>query len=114
MKLFLPSNPQPLHFVGIGGAGMSALALIALKRGLRVTGSDADTGGTGDLVRAGATVVQGEAPDLAGAAGAVVASAAIPPHNADLVRARERGVPIIPRKEALAALIGSARSVAIA
>ncbi|MEO8449002.1 MAG: UDP-N-acetylmuramate--L-alanine ligase [Gemmatimonadota bacterium] len=114
MKLFLPSNPQPLHFVGIGGAGMSALALIALRRGLRVTGSDADIRGAGDLILAGATVVQGEAPELAGAARAVVASAAIPSHNADLVRARERGVPVIPRKEALAALIGSARSVAIA
>ena len=56
MNLFLPSDRRPLHFVGIGGAGMSALALIALRRGIPVTGSDTDISGAGDLVAAGARV----------------------------------------------------------
>src|SRR5206468_2491830 len=50
MNLFLPSDRRPLHFVGIWGAGMSALALIALRRGIPVTGSDTDISGAGDLV----------------------------------------------------------------
>ncbi|MEK7380140.1 MAG: Mur ligase domain-containing protein, partial [Gemmatimonadota bacterium] len=40
MNLFLGSDPRPVHFVGIAGAGMSALALVALRRGVAVTGSD--------------------------------------------------------------------------
>ena len=53
-----------IHFVGIGGAGMSGLAMVALKRGLAVTGSDSDLSGTHDLVSAGARVRQGDAAEL--------------------------------------------------
>jgi UDP-N-acetylmuramate--alanine ligase len=114
MNLFLQSDPRPLHFVGIGGAGMSALALLALRRGLAVTGSDSDVSGCGDLTAAGATIVAGAAPALAGGARAVVVSAAIPPGHPDLERANAARVPIVARKDALAGLIGSARCVAIA
>lgn len=114
MNLFLKTDPRPLHFVGIGGAGMSALALVALRRGIGVTGSDADVTGIGDLVARGAVVEAGSAAALVGRARAVVVSAAIPAHHPDLVRARELGVPLVPRKEALAGLIGAATSVAIA
>src|SRR5258706_3591518 len=113
MNLFLQSDTRPVHFVGIGGAGMSGLALVALKRGLRVSGTDADVSGCGDLVAAGAVVVSGSSPELVQQARAVVMSAAIPADHPDLVRARELGRPIIPRKEALAGLIGDAELVAL-
>jgi len=74
---------------------MSALAIIALKRGLNVTGSDSDVSGCGDLVHLGAQVRADEAVELAGAARAVVVSAAIPDRHADLEAARARGVPLL-------------------
>lgn len=113
MNLFLPSDPRPLHFVGIGGAGMSALALIALRRGLPVTGSDADISGCGDLIAAGARVSQGSDPALVGGDRAVVVSAAIPSGHPEVEAARAHGIPVVQRKEALAGLIGEARCVGI-
>ena len=78
MNLFLPSDPRPVHFVGIAGAGMSALAALALRRGVRVTGSDWAPEGAPDLVGLGARVVRGhDASAVAGARGVIV-SAAIP------------------------------------
>jgi UDP-N-acetylmuramate--alanine ligase len=114
MNLFLPTDPRPLHFVGVGGAGMSALALIALRRGLAVSGSDEDIAGCGDLIAAGATITQGRAPALAAAARAVIVSAAIPDQHPEVQAARSRGLAVVPRKHALARLIGTTRSVAIA
>src|SRR4029079_9442595 len=101
MNLFLPSDPRPLHFVGIGGAGMSALAAIALKKGLAVTGSDLDVSGCGELVAQGAQVHSGHQAWNVGNARAVVVSAAIPEGHAEVDAARARGIPVIPRKEAL-------------
>ena len=114
MNLFLQSDSRPLHFVGIGGAGMSALAMVALRRGVRVTGTDADISGSTDLVKAGAVVAEGSSPLLVGEAGAVVASAAIPPGHPDLVEAARLGLPIVPRKQALAGLVAGATVVAVA
>ena len=93
---------------------MSALAIIALKRGLNVTGSDSDVSGCGDLVHLGAQVRADEAVELAGAARAVVVSAAIPDRHADLEAARARGVPLIARKDALAELVAGGRCIGIA
>jgi UDP-N-acetylmuramate--alanine ligase len=114
MNLFLPSDPRPLHFVGIGGAGMSALALIALRRGLAVTGSDVDVSGCGDLLAGGATVIAGHAAANVGNPRALVVSAAIPNGHVEVEAARALGIPIVPRKDALAGLIGSTRCVGIA
>ena len=114
MNLFLQSDSGPLHFVGIGGAGMSALALVALRRGLKVTGSDSDISGTGEMTAAGAEVRAGSAVELLQRTSTVIMSAAIPAEHPDLVRARELGIPIVSRKDALAGLIGSAACVAIA
>ena len=114
MNLFLQSERGPIHFVGIGGAGMSALALVALRRGLPVTGSDADISGTADLVAGGALVFAGAGVEAVAQARAVVASAAIPAAHPDLVRARELRIPVLSRKVALAGLIGDATCVAIA
>lgn len=113
MNLFLSSDPRPVHFVGIGGAGMSALAMVALRRGASVTGSDSDASGCDDLRRAGATVHEGHAPHQVEGARAVVASAAIPAGHPELERARVLGIPVVPRKQALADLIAGATAVCI-
>jgi len=114
MNLFLQSDPRPIHFVGIGGAGVSALALIALRRGIGVSGSDSDPVGAADLAAQGAKVFRDDGSQAVEGARAVVASAAIPADHPDLQRARALGVPIVPRKAALAGLIGDATCVAIA
>jgi UDP-N-acetylmuramate--alanine ligase len=93
---------------------MSALALVALSRGIPVSGSDLDVSGCGDLVRGGARVFAGHSGEQIGEARAVVVSAAIPATHVEVVAAMARGVPVVQRKEALAGLIGSARSVGIA
>lgn len=93
---------------------MSALALVALRRGVRVSGTDADTSGCGDLVAAGAIVVEGASPALVAGARAVVASAAIPEAHPDLEQARRSGLPVVPRKRALAELLEGVRVIAIA
>jgi UDP-N-acetylmuramate--alanine ligase len=93
---------------------MSALALVALRRGVRVTGSDRAPEGAPDLVPAGATVVTGHDPKLVEGARAVVASAAIVDDHPELVRARELGLPIVSRKRALADLVAGGLTVGIA
>ncbi len=113
MNLFTPTDRRPVHFVGIGGAGMSALALIACRRGVVVSGCDADPSGAADLAAMGARVWQGHDPAHLEGARAVVVTAAVSAGHPELERARALGLPVVPRKEALAALIGSARSVAV-
>lgn len=114
MNLFLGSDPRPVHFVGIAGAGMSALALVALRRGVAVTGSDRAPEGAPDLPRLGAVVHAGHDPGLVDGARAVVVSAAVAPDHPEVVRARELGLPVVPRKEALADLVAGREVVAIA
>jgi UDP-N-acetylmuramate--alanine ligase len=114
MNLFTPTDRRPVHFVGIGGAGMSALALIACRRGVAVSGCDADTSGAADLAALGVPILQGHDPSHLEGARAVVVTAAVPPGHPELARARALGLPVVPRKAALAELIGGARSVAVA
>ncbi|MEP6688717.1 MAG: Mur ligase domain-containing protein, partial [Gemmatimonadales bacterium] len=113
MNLFTPTDSRPVHFVGIGGAGMSALALIACRRGVTVSGCDNDPSGAADVAAMGAKVWQGHDPAHLEGARAVVVTAAVSPDHPELLRARALGLPVVPRKEALAALIGGARSVAV-
>jgi UDP-N-acetylmuramate--alanine ligase len=113
MNLFTPTDRRPVHFVGIGGAGMSALALIACRRGVVVSGCDTDPAGAADVAAMGARVWQGHDPSHLDGARAVVVSAAIPANHPELERARSLGLPVVPRKEALAALVGPSRSVAV-
>src|SRR5215210_6106177 len=113
MPLFSPADKRSVHFMGIGGAGMSALALIACRRGVVVTGCDVDPSGAADLQGLGVRISQGhDGSHLAGAR-AVVVTAAVPPSHPELQRARELGLPIVPRKVALAELIEGAQSVGI-
>jgi UDP-N-acetylmuramate--alanine ligase len=114
MNLFNPADSRPVHFVGIGGAGMSALALIAVRRGVVVSGCDADPTGAADLAAMGVRIFQDHDPAHLEGARAVVVTAAVTAGHPELERARVLGLPVVPRKEALAELIGDARSVAVA
>jgi UDP-N-acetylmuramate--alanine ligase len=113
MDLFNPADTRPVHFLGIGGAGMSALALIACRRGVQVTGCDTDPSGAADLSALGVKVHAGHHPSHLEGARAVVVTAAVPTDHPELRRAHELGLPVVPRKVALAALVGEARSVGI-
>ncbi|MGW4381952.1 UDP-N-acetylmuramate--L-alanine ligase [Kitasatospora sp. NPDC004531] len=104
------------HFIGIGGAGMSGLAKILAVRGATVSGSDAKESDTVRALRElGATVFVGHAAEhLPAGTSSVVVSSAIRADNPELVAARERGVPVVHRSDALAALMGGRRALAVA
>lgn len=113
MALFNPTDKRTVHFMGIGGAGMSALALIACRRGVAVSGCDMDPTGAADLAALGVRIAQGHDPSHLSGVRAVVVTAAVPATHPELERARELGVPVVPRKVALAELIDGARAVGI-
>ncbi len=112
--LFDRRDPRPLYIVGIGGAGMSALAAAALWRGVPVIGGDNQTEAFDDLRRLGADVHQGRHPAGVSGCRAVVYTAAAPADHPDLVAARAAGIPVVPRKQAVAELVRGASLVAIA
>ncbi|MGI8536696.1 MAG: UDP-N-acetylmuramate--L-alanine ligase [Mycobacteriales bacterium] len=104
-----------VHFVGIGGAGMSGIARVLLARGATVSGSDAKDSRTIAALRAlGAAVHIGHHAAQVGQADTVVVSTAIRPDNPELVEARVRGLSVLIRAEALAALMAGRRGVAVA
>jgi UDP-N-acetylmuramate--alanine ligase len=113
MALFNPSDKRTVHFMGIGGAGMSALALIACRRGVAVSGCDTDPAGAADLAAMGVRVLQGHDPSHAEGIRALVVTAAVPPSHPELERARRLNIPIVPRKVALAELIEGAQAVGV-
>ncbi|MGW5350961.1 UDP-N-acetylmuramate--L-alanine ligase [Streptomyces sp. NPDC004031] len=110
-----PTLDRP-HFIGIGGAGMSGIAKILAQRGAAVAGSDARESETAAALRAlGATVHIGHtAANLAPDTSAVVVSSAIRAENPELAAARERGIPVVHRSDALAALMTGTRPIAVA
>ncbi|HEX6091181.1 MAG TPA: UDP-N-acetylmuramate--L-alanine ligase [Gemmatimonadales bacterium] len=114
MELFSPADRRPVHFVGIGGAGMSALASIACRRGVAVTGCDSDPSGAADLAALGVEIREGHSPAHIDGVRAVVVTAAVSAEHPELRRARELGVPVVPRKAALAELVAGRRLVAAA
>ena len=104
-----------VHFVGIGGVGMSAVARIMVARGVPVSGSDAkDLPVMADLAAAGARIAVGYASANLGDAQTVVAGSAIRPDNPEVVAAREAGLPVLHRSEALAATMGGDTVVTVA
>ena len=114
MSLFAPSDPRPVHFMGAAGAGMSALAELLARRGVRVTGCDANPGMVSDLESAGISVASGHDPAHVEGARAVVVTSAVPRDHPELERARALGVPVIRRAEALAEAVSVGQVVAIA
>ena len=106
---------QQVHFVGIGGAGMSGIAEVLLTLGYRVTGSDARRNEAVErLERLGAKVFVGHAASHVEGAQVVVYSSAVARDNPELQAARQRGIPVIPRAEMLAELMRVKSGIAIA
>jgi UDP-N-acetylmuramate--alanine ligase len=104
-----------VHFVGIGGAGMSGIARILLARGIPVSGSDAkDSTSLAALRALGATVHVGHSAAHVGDADTVVVSSAIRESNPELVAARERALRVLPRAAALASVMEGRCGVAVA
>lgn len=109
-----PRSLRSLHFIGIGGAGMSGIALVMHRRGYAVTGSDLKPSryvtlleNAGVPVRIGHRAANLDSPDV------VVISSAIPAHNVELQEARRRGIPVVKRAQALAWLMSSGRGIAV-
>jgi UDP-N-acetylmuramate--alanine ligase len=108
-------KPQPVHFVGIGGIGMSGLAEILLGMGYRVSGSDLRASPVTDgLASRGAAIYLGHQAANLGGARAVIVSSAVPTGNPELAEARRLGLPIIPRGELLAELMRLKFGIAVA
>jgi len=119
----IPDQPRPvppsgaLYFVGVGGAGMSALAQVLAERGRSVAGADPGISPAvrERLERAGVAVYQThDAAQVPADASAVIVSDAIPKNNAEVAEAERRGLPIIRRPELLGALMNEGRGIAIA
>ena len=109
-----PFSGRRLHFVGIGGAGMSGLALVAKDLGAAVTGSDAADSTYCDRLRAaGLDPSIGHAAENVPEDAEVVVSTAIPDDNPELASARERGQPILHRGDLLGEVSRLKRTVAV-
>jgi UDP-N-acetylmuramate--alanine ligase len=104
-----------VHFVGIGGAGMSGIAEVLANQGFEVSGSDlAESATTRRLAGLGVRVRIGHAAENVTTADAVVVSTAVKADNPEVVAARERHVPIVPRAQMLAELMRFQQGIAIA
>ena len=104
-----------VHFVGIGGAGMSGIARIMIAIGAHVSGSDLKLNTvTDNLATLGATIYQGHSADNVKSAELLIVSSAIDERNPEVKRALEEKIPIISRAAALAILMNGKRSVAVA
>ena len=106
---------EQIHFVGIGGFGLSAIARVLLERGYHVSGSDR---AMNDLMRAlerdGATIYVGHSADQIGQAQMLIISSAIAEDNIEIITAHERGIPVHKRMSILAPLMANRHVVAIA
>jgi len=104
-----------IHLVGIGGVGMAPLARAMLGRGLPLSGSDIkDSATVGELRALGASIAIGQAPENLDGVDTVVVSGDIPVDNVEVVEAKARGLRVLHRASALAALMPGYRSVAVA
>jgi UDP-N-acetylmuramate--alanine ligase len=111
----LPGDVGPIHFVGIGGIGMSGIAEVLLKYGYTVQGSDLKPSPITDRLRErGATLFFGQKAENLENAEVVVISSAIKPGNPELDEARARGLPVVRRAEMLAELMRLKSNVAVA
>ena len=105
----------PVHFVGIGGAGMAPLAEMLLLAGARVTGCDSQLSATARLLAArGAEVHEGHDPAHVAGCVAVVMTAAVPDDHPEIAAARARGIPVLKRARALGAIVNRGTVVGIA
>ena len=114
MTLFTTVDPRPIHFMGIAGAGMSGLALLAKEQGVAITGCDNDPTGAADLAASGVEIWRGHDPGHVAGARALVVTAAVPGDHPELKRARALGVPVVRRADALSQAVAGGTVVAVA
>jgi UDP-N-acetylmuramate--alanine ligase len=106
---------RPIHIVGIGGAGMSAIALVLRAMGHTVSGSDLKDSPVAERLRSyGITVEVGHRPENVAGAAAVTFSPAVRAENPELTEARARGIRVVPRSEMLAAICATRQCLAVA
>lgn len=114
MSIIDSADGRAIHFVGIAGAGMRALAELLARRGLKVTGCDANPGATADLEALGILVAEGHDPDHLSGVREVVVTSAMARQHPELVRASALGIPITRRAEALGQAVSGGKLVGIA
>lgn len=108
-------SPLHIHFIAIGGIGMSGIAEVFFNQGYSVSGSDiAESDTTRHLREIGVRVTIGHRSENVAGASVVVYSSAIPKDNPELVEAKRRGIPVIPRAEALGELMRGKIGIALA
>lgn len=111
---FMKRKVKRIHFVGIGGIGMSGIAEVLLNLGYKISGSDVVSSETTRRLRnMGAQVAIGHAPDNIGNADVVVTSTAVKADNPEVLEAHRKNVPVIPRAEMLAELLKMKFSIAV-
>ena len=111
---FMQRKVKRIHFVGIGGIGMSGIAEVLLNLGYGISGSDVQSSDTSKrLQRLGAVVAVGHAAENIGNADVVVTSTAVKQDNPEVVEAHRKNIPVIPRAEMLAELLKMKFSVAV-
>lgn len=114
-KTFSLQSDMHIHLVGIGGAGISAIARVLLGRGFTVSGSDAQRNETTDALAAeGTTIFEGHAQEHIKGADLLVISSAIPDDNPEIVAAREAGIPVLKRADFLGHLMAKTIGIAVA
>src|SRR5213596_4249421 len=114
MILFATVDPRPVHFMGIAGAGMSGLALLARQQGIAITGCDSDPSGAADLAALGVEIWRGHDPGHVSGARAVVVTAAVPREHPELEQAGALGIPVVRRADALGQAVANGTVVGVA
>ncbi len=109
-----PDKLRPVHFVGIAGAGMSALAELYVRRGYTVTGCDSNAASVGDLERLGIPVMEGHDPSHVDGVAEIIVTSAVRKNHPELERARSLGIPVTRRAEALGRAVSGGELVGIA
>jgi UDP-N-acetylmuramate--alanine ligase len=115
LDLLAIARRKPVHFMGIGGAGMSPLAELIHRSGGLVTGCDARAGASAMALReVGIPVAEGHDPSHVAECGALVLTSAVPADHPEVAAARAAGVPVLKRAEALGAIVNRGTVVGIA
>ena len=115
MRIVGLSPGAQVHLVGIGGAGLSAIARVLMGAGYRVSGSDRQASALTEALQAeGATVYIGHRADQVRGADLVIVSSAVPPDNPEVVAAREAGIPVVKRDRVLGAMMADRVGLAVA
>jgi UDP-N-acetylmuramate--alanine ligase len=108
------TDRRPVHFMGIGGAGMSALAELLIRRGVPVTGCDIEASGIADIAAHGVQVDSVHAQAHVDGARALVYTSAVDQAEPELVYARSVGIPVLRRADALSEIVQTGRVVGVA